>query len=108
MLQALSLTFVGKHHRGIDDCHSIAQVVKALLKLGHKFGDPAPVAQQEDPAFLRFASIAPHGSWKCRLCTDKHNTESEKHAGRAVWNKPMARVCRFCLVPHQDAVVVDR
>lgn len=34
MLDALGLPLVGRHHRGIDDCHNITTVLKRLLELG--------------------------------------------------------------------------
>ena len=34
MLRALGLDLIGRHHRGIDDCHNIARIVRALLERG--------------------------------------------------------------------------
>ena len=75
-----------------------------MLKRGHSFVDSSPIADQEDPGFLRFAAHAPYGSWKCKLCTEKYCRPGENELGRAVWNKPQARVCRFCLTTFADAV----
>eukprot|EP01118_Nematostelium_gracile_P000780 TRINITY_DN10788_c0_g1_i1.p1 TRINITY_DN10788_c0_g1~~TRINITY_DN10788_c0_g1_i1.p1 ORF type:complete len:398 (-),score=85.84 TRINITY_DN10788_c0_g1_i1:13-1206(-) len=101
MLQAMGLDFVGKHHRGIDDCHSIATLVKAMLIAGHSFENPMKIPedydQLKDPSFFTFAAHAPENSWKCQFCTQKfwdHFCENDNF--RAVWNKPLASSCRFC------------
>ena len=38
MLAALGLELEGHHHSGIDDCRNLANVVRALLRLGWKVG----------------------------------------------------------------------
>jgi len=101
MLQALQLEFVGKHHRGIDDCHSIALIVKAMLIAGHSFDKAVVIApdydSQLDPSFLNFTSQAPSNSWKCETCTPKFvDKYCDEDPYRAVWNKPLASSCRFC------------
>jgi len=101
MLQALQLDFVGKHHRGIDDCHSIALIVKAMLIAGHIFDKPVVIPpdydSQSDPSFLNFTSQAPSNSWTCVNCTTKFADKySKEDPYRAVWNKPLASSCRFC------------
>lgn len=37
MLRALDLPLIGRHHRGIDDCHNLARVLAALLERGAAF-----------------------------------------------------------------------
>lgn len=37
MLRALGLPLLGRHHRGIDDCHNIARITLALAALGARF-----------------------------------------------------------------------
>ncbi|KAK7071351.1 ERI1 exoribonuclease 3 [Halocaridina rubra] len=37
MLRTLRLTHVGTHHRGIDDCRNIANILRALAKRGFVF-----------------------------------------------------------------------
>jgi hypothetical protein len=102
-LLALSLDFIGKHHSGIDDCHSIIQVVKALINRGHTFDEPTSVIDigQYDPAFVGFSPVAPLGSWVCIPCTTMHRKDHDSPES-AVWNKPLAKVCRFCLVPQTE------
>jgi inhibitor of KinA sporulation pathway (predicted exonuclease) len=97
MLQALSLKFIGTPHRGIDDCFTIASVVKAIALRGHHFKEAIAVADFNDPAYIRFSSKAPVGSWKCNECTEKWTRSTDE--GVAIWNKPFLPTCRFCNGP---------
>jgi len=108
MLQALGLDFVGRHHAGLDDCHSIGKVVASMIRLGHIFDKttviPPTYDHTDDPSYIGFPSLAPSDSWKCIVCTDKYKDPegSKYYEGpedsnfRAVWNKPLASTCRFC------------
>jgi len=96
MLQAFSLKFVGRAHSGIDDCFSIAQIVKTLLKRGHHFNQTSSISEDNDLAYRKFSSTAPPGSWICKVCTEKHSRPGDSVA---VWNKPFAKICRFCFTP---------
>eukprot|EP01119_Soliformovum_irregulare_P020769 TRINITY_DN6783_c0_g1_i1.p1 TRINITY_DN6783_c0_g1~~TRINITY_DN6783_c0_g1_i1.p1 ORF type:complete len:523 (+),score=111.47 TRINITY_DN6783_c0_g1_i1:12-1580(+) len=103
MLNALKLDFVGKHHCGIDDCHSIAQIVKTLIVHGHEF-KPLEIPENydfnADPSYLGFASQAPPDSWRCETCSAKFGDPGvDASQSRSVWNKPLSTTCRFCQSP---------
>lgn len=82
MLKSLRLNFVGRHHAGLDDCHSIASVVKAMIRQGCKFDTPTVISPtydySQDPSYVSFSSKAPPDSWKCAPCSEKYrpNTSS--------------------------------
>jgi len=86
MLQAFKLGFVGKHHSGIDDCRSIAQIVKTLLLLGHSFEQPIVIEDDYDytldPNFIDFGSQTVPDSWQCKNCE--------------IWNRPWTKSCQAC------------
>eukprot|EP01114_Cavostelium_apophysatum_P019602 TRINITY_DN6364_c0_g1_i1.p1 TRINITY_DN6364_c0_g1~~TRINITY_DN6364_c0_g1_i1.p1 ORF type:complete len:620 (-),score=97.49 TRINITY_DN6364_c0_g1_i1:73-1932(-) len=103
ILQALKLDFIGKHHSGIDDCLSIVQVVKAMIRQGHLFGEHNVVVTPEydvdrDQTYQSFSSTAPSNSWKCETCTTKFSSNTSDEMS-AVWNKPFSSTCRFCSNP---------
>jgi hypothetical protein len=58
MLTYLGLQLAGRHHSGLADCHSILQVVTALLDRGHSFASPHTFDDtyrwQEDPVIGNF------------------------------------------------------
>lgn len=95
MLRALNLDFVGKHHSGIDDCYSIAQIVGIMIKKGHKFDNPTLIPDEydplKDPSYFNFTSFAPPDSWICPVCTSQF-------CG-SIWNRPLVNRCRFCSTP---------
>jgi len=87
MLDAYSLRFVGRHHSGLDDCQTIAQIVKILLQLHpNTFTHPKEFNVEENPLEKAFphSSICPPGSW---LCTNEKCN---------VWNQPYVVQCKFC------------
>lgn len=98
MLRTLNLDFVGKHHSGIDDCFSIAQIVSIMIKYGFKFENPTIIPDEYDSSkdlyFFTFPSYAPPNSWKCHVC-------SQQYAGE-IWNKPIVTFCRFCSTPKPE------
>ena len=108
---AYNLSFVGRHHSGLDDCKTIAQIVKILLQLRKIFFDifvlnssnsltttllpdpntfthPKAVSADYDPnkdnSWVSFMGNCPPDAW---LCPDSEC---------AVYNKPTSRECRFC------------
>merc|ERR1712115_204372 len=89
MLNAFDLPFVGRHHSGLDDCKTIAQVVKVLLQLyPGTFTNPKNIRYDydatRDNSWVSFMSDCPPDSWLCP------NEEC------AVYNKPTYKNCRFC------------
>jgi len=87
MLDAYSLNFVGRHHSGLDDCQTIAQIVKILLQLHpNTFTHPKEFPLEDNPLGKAFphSSICPPDSWLC---------ENEKCN---VWNLPYVTQCKFC------------
>jgi len=87
MLDAYSLNFIGRHHSGLDDCQSIAQIVKVLLQLHpNTFTHPKEFKQEDDPLKKAFpySACCPPGSWCCE------NTNC------GVWNQPYVFQCKFC------------
>lgn len=92
MLRAFNLDFVGRHHSGLDDCMTIAQIVKVLLQIHPKTFSipksvPADYNPHEDPSWCSFMGVCPPDAWKCS------NEECN------VWNKPQIMTCRFCKSP---------
>lgn len=126
ILFAFDLTIVGTHHRGIDDCKTIATVVRELLRRGHRFESPREIPTNsdynplKDKAFVDFGSVSA-GGWLCEsndrvvgsssvqdgTCTSVEGedivAEKEKSdtikKGCLLWNRPWAEVCRFCGAP---------
>ena len=49
MLRALNLPLKGHHHRGIDDCHNIAQILKSLALRGGTIELSAQLAAHKMP-----------------------------------------------------------
>jgi hypothetical protein len=89
MLNAFDLSFVGRHHSGLDDCKTIAQVVKVLLQLyPGTFTNPKNIRfdydASRDNSWVSFMSDCPPDSW---LCTNPDC---------GVFNKPTYQNCRFC------------
>jgi hypothetical protein len=60
--------------------------VKTITLRGHHFKDPLPISDLNDPAYIRFSSRAPNGSWKCNECTEKWRRPTDAE-GVAIWNK---------------------
>ena len=110
-VSALGLEFVGRHHSGLDDCKSIVQVVKKLVKsgnasysllhsrlhptltlpllpLGHVFAQPTAIEESYDPtgddSWNSFDNKVSEGCW---LCTANDCQ---------IWNRPFAKKCIAC------------
>lgn len=49
MLRNLGLELVGRHHRGIDDCHNIARIAQALAVLGAEFSPTSRLSPSRYP-----------------------------------------------------------
>lgn len=92
MLEAFNLDFVGQHHSGIDDCRSIAQLVKLLLPFGNCFTKLQKIPRNyqpfSDPRWMNFPTVSPEHSWQCTNVTC------------GVWNPPHYASCRFCQQEH--------
>jgi inhibitor of KinA sporulation pathway (predicted exonuclease) len=90
LLNAVGLQVVGQHHRGLDDCKTIAQIVQLLLKLGFPFDNLKTVPSTPDynpwqhPDFVDFGSRCEPDSWKCTT------------PDCGIWNRPWMYYCRFC------------
>lgn len=96
MLNAFGLEFIGRHHSGLDDCKSIAQVVKVLLQLHpNTFTQTRKIAPDYDPwtddSWISFMGNCPSDAW---LCTNEKC---------AVYNKPSYYKCRFCEQPRPSS-----
>jgi len=89
MLNAYSLRVIGRQHSGLDDCKTIAQIVKVLLQLHpNTFNHPKEIPKDHDPTSsmvkYAFSSRCPPGSWQC------------SRESCAVWNQPYVHSCKFC------------
>ncbi len=66
MVQHSGLKFVGRHHSGIDDCHTIAQIVNVMLGHGHQFIEPVYIDRYYDPfrdsSFSNFRQTSPQNN----------------------------------------------
>lgn len=49
MLRLLDLPLLGRHHRGIDDCHNLAAILRVLLADGLKLEPTGAVASKRPP-----------------------------------------------------------
>ncbi|KAG2378208.1 hypothetical protein C9374_008351 [Naegleria lovaniensis] len=49
MVEQSRIDFIGRHHSGLCDCFTIAEIVKKLLNDGHIFDEPVTVSEYYDP-----------------------------------------------------------
>jgi inhibitor of KinA sporulation pathway (predicted exonuclease) len=87
MLKSCNLQFVGRHHCGIDDCKTIALMIKRLITLRHEFKEPTIISEDYDPlvdtaTWNKFENVTPAGAWQCSVCK--------------LWNKPYHTTCSLC------------
>jgi len=114
LLAVLGLRILGQHHRGLDDCKTITQIVQRLLNFGHGFDEPREVPSDpnynpyEDPFFVDFGSTTEPTSWKCatpdcgiwnRFAICRRGSPVENfllNAHPFPFNRPWMHYCRFC------------
>jgi len=91
MLHAFGMKFEGRQHSGIHDSNNIARLALRLIELGHPFENPKLIPDDyshlDDKNFVDFGQETSRNSW---LCT-------EVRCG--IWNRPWAKVCKFCFLP---------
>lgn len=100
MLNSVGFSVVGQHHRGIDDCKSIAQLLCLMLRLGHNFQHPRKIPAEDfdpftQPDFVDFGSQCEPASWKCTT------------PDCGIWNRPWMYYCRFCNCRQTDIIFAD-
>lgn len=99
LLNAVGLDVVGQHHRGLDDCKTIAQLVVLMLRLGFPFDNNIKTIPSQGydpwqhPEFVDFGSRCDPDSWKCTT------------PDCGIWNRPWMFYCRFCDCRQTDQTV---